>query len=336
MIQKKTIGLIMSFFLVYSLAAGLCGCDFFSGLFSKVAQNNTDIENAYKEYRKAIQAGDIDSLRKLVSREKAHELEGDNAEQMLKLVRVLYPPHATVTGTYVKGNAATLTASAVANGSTIRGIVHLLKEEGQWKVYEENWELKSADVSQKDSSVRIPEQAPPSQRAEEAASPLNDEVPAGAEGEAVIVKDGIKETYVLKTGFFSETRFKDPRRAEIQFQFPGEEFSNARRIEMTLDATRTGRHYADGKAINDSMFHDKELNIGEKTPKGRTAIFRFVADGGQIFPPKSSCTINITSSYTGTPNGVFAGEVSDCTVHSAGIDYNISSVIFMMRGVPSH
>jgi hypothetical protein len=104
---------------------------------------------------------------------------------------------------------------------------------------------------------------------------------------------------------------------------------------MTLDATRSGTHYADGKAINESMFNRKELNIGEQTPDGRTAIFRFIADGGQIFPPKDSCVINITSSYSGTPNGAFAGEISNCTVHSAGIDYNISSLIFIMRGVPS-
>jgi len=459
----------------------LYGCDTISGIFSK---KDTDVENAYNEYREALKSGDIELLKKHISQERARELEGDNAAAMLELAKSLSPPHVSVTGTYVKGNAATLTASALDKGSSMQGIVHLLKENGTWKVYEEKWEMKfgmidspsQAPVSREetlppnvvrpsnfneligtwkgqeigdgsewvfsfgqgynvnvegphnswyrgkaaihwdlgassDGSVKVPPgagvldvdisesssgehvgktslgafaiyggtmklcggepgktQRPTTfedkgnfrcfeltriSKEHEALeiqpddtvqvrepiptqpSYIPEKKDSGATGEAVIVKDGVKETYKLKTGFFSETRFGDPKRAKIEFQVPADEFSNARRIEMILDATKSGIHYADGKAINESMFNRKELNIGEQTPNGRTAIFRFLADGGQIFPPKDSCIINITSSYSGTPNGVFAGELSDCTVHSAGIDYNISSVIFIMRGVPS-
>jgi hypothetical protein len=338
MIKKQTIRIVISFLIVYAFVTSLHGCDFLSGLLSKKAAKDTAVENAYKEYRKALKAGDIESLKKLISQERVHELEGDNAAIILKLARSLSPPQVSVTGTYVKGNAATLTASAGAMGSNMKGIVHLLKENGKWKIYEEKWEVKLGmkDLREQVTTEQSSEQFTSEQISEEAVPPSKETTPEGATGEAVIVKDGVKETYPLKTGFLSETRFDNPKRAEIQFQFPGEEFSNARRIEMTLDATKAGTHYADGKAMNDSMFNQKELNIGEQTPDGRTAIFRFVADGGQIFPPKDACVINITSSYTGTPNGVFAGEISNCTVHSAGIDYNISSVIFMMRGVPSH
>lgn len=335
MIQKQGIKILVSFFVYCALLMNLYGCDTISGIFSK---KHTDVENAYKEYREALKSGDIESLKKHISQERVHEFDGDNAATILELARELSPSHVHVTGTYVKGNAATLTVSAVEKGSAINGIVHLLKENGTWKIYEDNWEVK---IGMTDTSEQVPteqtlEQFPSEQISEEAGPPSKEAAPEGATGEAVIVKDGVKEVYPLNTGFFSETRFDDPKKAEIQFQFPGEEFSNARRIEMTLDATKAGTHYADGKAINDSMFHDKELNIGEQTPEGRTAIFRFVADGGQIFPPKDACVINITSSYTATPNGVFAGEISDCIVHSAGIDYNISSVIFIMRGVPYH
>jgi len=159
--------------------------------------------------------------------------------------------------------------------------------------------------------------------------------PAAA-GEAFLTRDGVQETYILKTGFFSDTRFKDPKTATVMFQIPAEEHSNARRIEITLDATRAGKHYADGKTINDSMFRGSPLNIGEATSNGITASLKYVADGGQIFPPRDSCTITITSPYSGTPDGVFAGEVSHCVVHSAGIDHTLSSVKFRMTGVPSH
>ena len=481
MTQQYVIKAIISVLIFFALLMSLYGCDTISGIFSK---KDTDVENAYKEYRKALKSGDIESLKRHISQQRAHELEGDNAATMLELANALSPLHVNVTGTYVKGNAATLTASAVVPGGSMQGIVHLLKENGTWKVYEENWEAKSGmtnssrqapypqeevlppnvvrptnfneligtwegqeisdssdwvfDFGQSynvyvkgphnlwyrgkaaihwdlgassDGSVKVPPGAgildvdiieassgeyigktslgafaiygntmklcggepgkakrpttfedkgnfrcfkltkiskepealeiQPDDRVTEKApfasqpSAIPEEKASGATGEAIIVKDGLKETYKLKTGFFSETRFDDPKRAQIEFQVPAEEFSNARRIEMILDATKSGIHYADGKAINESMFNRKELNIGEQTPNGRTAVFRFLADGGQIFPPKDACIINITSSYTGTPNGVFAGEVSDCIVNSAGIDYNISSVIFVMRGVPS-
>jgi hypothetical protein len=154
-------------------------------------------------------------------------------------------------------------------------------------------------------------------------------------GEAIVVKDGMTETYPLVTGFFSDTRFANPSRATIQFQAPAPEHSNARRIEITLDATRTGTHFADGKTLSGSFMGEDKIRIGESSSEGYIASFRWVADGGQIFWPKTSCVITITSAYNGSASGVFSGEVHDCPVHSAGIDYTISSMKFTMRGMPS-
>jgi hypothetical protein len=158
---------------------------------------------------------------------------------------------------------------------------------------------------------------------------------AEATGEAIIVRDGVQETFLLKTGFFSETRFADPTKAKIEFQIPADKHSNARRIEIALNATKAGNHYVDGKAMTESMFGRSTINIGEPTPNGSTAAFQYIADGGQIFPPEESCTFLITSPYQGSPDGIFAGELSDCVVHSAGINYHIASVKFTVRGVPS-
>lgn len=154
-------------------------------------------------------------------------------------------------------------------------------------------------------------------------------------GEAIVVKDGMTETYPLVTGFFSDTRFANPARAIIQFQAPAPEHSNARRIEITLDATKTGGHFADGKLLSESFMGEDKVRIGERGPQGYNASFRWVADGGQIFWPKTSCVITITSAYTASASSVFSGEVHDCPVHSAGIDYTISSLKFTMRGAPS-
>lgn len=223
----------------------------------------------------------------------------------------------------------------------MKGIVHMLREDGKWKVYEEKWDMNiQGGTSEMAKSEGQGTSATPGEMSQGESMPSEQAVETGkkpdAQGEAVIVRDGVQETYVLKTAFFSDTRFKEPKKAVIEFQIPGGEHSNARRIRMTLDATRDGRHYVDGKLASDSFMNEEKLRIGESTSRGFTANFQYIADGGQIFYPKDSCDIVVTSPYTGSTGGVFAGEVSDCMVHSAGIDHSISSVKFTMRGLPSH
>jgi len=196
------------------------------------------------------------------------------------------------------------------------------------------FELRRTSPAPASAAGATQQTAQPSQPAKPAAeSPFSKQDP-GVTGEAVVVKDGKAETFPVKTGFFSDTRMAQPARATVQFQVGGGENSNGRRIELTLDATKTGAHYADGKLLNDNFMSSDKIRIGERTPQGYTASFRWYNDGGQIWWPKTSCIINVTSAYTGTPSSVFAGEIRDCPVHSAGIDYTINSVKFTMRGAP--
>lgn len=462
--------------LIFALMAS--GCDSITNLFSGSGRN-AEIEKAYLDYRSAMTAGDIQALRNLVVKQKARELDAPEAGQMLALARAMYPANATITGVTVQGDTATLTASGPVAGGSMEGIVHLLKEDNAWKVYDEKWEMKigmaqpqassgqsdarrpyeyqkitgtwkgheagqstddweftlggaydlaatgpggqhyQADAMVDDSlgaeggSLRVlPGGAPFDLRITASSSaseigkislgsyklmgdtlqlcggepglmkrtsnfassggircfelkrtsgpiemqtapqpaaepslpqPVSPQTGASSfskqdpnvSGEALVVKDGQTETYPLVTGFFSDTRFTNPSRATIQFQAPGPAHSNARRIEITLDATKTGSHVADGKSLSESFMGEDKIRIGEHGPQGYLASFRWVADGGQIFWPKTSCVISITSAYTGSASSVFSGEVHDCPVHSAGIDYTISSLKFTMRGAPS-
>jgi len=156
----------------------------------------------------------------------------------------------------------------------------------------------------------------------------------GATGAAEVVLDGVAQTYPLYSGFPADTRFADPRRATIQFK--PESWSNGSAgLRLTLDATAVGRHYADGKAIHDMMFNGGQLQVGQDGERGRAAVLQWIADGGQVFPPKAGCAIEITSPYTGQPDSVFQGRISGCTVHSAGIDRQLASVTFAMHGAPA-
>jgi hypothetical protein len=151
-------------------------------------------------------------------------------------------------------------------------------------------------------------------------------------GKAHVMKDGSPVTYELATGFFSDTRFENPRRATVEFRSAGaDEFSNAERIEITLDATRRGIHFLDGPAINAAMFDGPPIAVGEDSPTGVIASMRFVAEGGQVFPPKDLCFITVKTAWSGAPGSVFAGSVSSCTMHSAGIDRVIGSMDFEVR-----
>jgi len=334
---KKIEDFMRAAIIILTVCFAATGCDFISGFFSK---KDKAVENAYMDYRKAFLAGDVESLKNFVSKRKVQELEGEQAASMLQIARAFSPPQATVTGTAVEGDAATLTVTAEAQGGTMKGIVHMLREDGKWKVYEEKWDMRiqfGGEVAKSEGQGTPPAPGEISQgQSVPSEQPAETGKKGDAQGEAVIVRDGVQETYILKTGFFSDTRFKDPRKAVIEFQIPGGEHSNARRIRMTLDATRDGRHYVDGKLASESFMNEEKLKIGESTSRGFTANLQYIADGGQIFYPKDSCDIVVTSPYSAAPDGFFSGDVSDCIVHSAGIDHNISSVKFTMRGIPSH
>jgi hypothetical protein len=83
------------------------------------------------------------------------------------------------------------------------------------------------------------------------------------------------------------------------------------------------------------MFNGGNVQIGQHDGRGRAAVLQWIADGGQVFPPKEGCEIEVTSPYTGDPDSVFQGIISGCTVHSAGIDRRLASVKFAMHGTPS-
>lgn len=167
---------------------------------------------------------------------------------------------------------------------------------------------------------------------EEALEPPSTE--GNGPGEATLLLDGIAEKYILKVGFFYDTKLKDPTQATLHFEHPAPKNSNARRILLTLDATQRGRHSANGQDIHDSMFNDKPVKVGEMKDGARAAILKWQADGGQVFPPKigTTCEINVVSPYTGEADSELVITIGDCPIHSAGIDRTLGNVKLKVRG----
>jgi WD40 repeat protein len=139
--QKGIVLIAMACFL-----AVLGGCDFLSGVFSKVStiffSDEKEVQEAYMEYMNAKKAGDIESLKKLIVQEKARELEGEKGTQMLKAVQAFSPAVVAITGTQISGDRATLTLQAEAGGGVMKGEVRLIREDSRWKVNEEKWDMK--------------------------------------------------------------------------------------------------------------------------------------------------------------------------------------------------
>lgn len=163
-----------------------------------------------------------------------------------------------------------------------------------------------------------------------AASQAAGALPISGEAEATI--DGVREILLLRTDAESSTDLVNPQRLTLQFQAHGPKFPGARRIELTIDGTRKGRHRADGFVYLDNLFIREKVPVGSEGGREPAAILLYIADGGRIFPPRVSCRVTVSSTYGNHEHISLEGSVSDCIVDSAGESHVISSVVFSVRG----
>jgi WD40 repeat protein len=125
-------------FVILMLLINALGCDFIKKVISS---SNKDIESAYLEYREALMDGDISLIKKRIVSRNLHEFDGEDAEIKIELIRELYPVNISVDTITKDNNTATLEAFAEVEGGIIKGIVHLEKEDGDWKISEEQWDM---------------------------------------------------------------------------------------------------------------------------------------------------------------------------------------------------
>ena len=99
---------------------------------------------AYMEYCKAITAGNMDALRKLVSADRAKQMDDPEFKKMFPMIQSMQAKDIKITGGTMTGNAATLnvTGKDSMGGGVSTGTIDMVMEDNQWKVKQDSWKSK--------------------------------------------------------------------------------------------------------------------------------------------------------------------------------------------------
>ena len=96
----------------------------------------------YQEYVKALDAKDVNTLKKVLAAEVAKELDGPDKDEMLEFMQMGNPPKVEFQRITVTGDSAILILSAQDEGVELKGMIEFIKEGDQWKVMMCSWEEK--------------------------------------------------------------------------------------------------------------------------------------------------------------------------------------------------
>lgn len=109
---------------------------------SRGPTNEQAVNEAYTNYRKAIQDGNLEALKQCVSAEKNKEMKGEDSQQKLGLIKQLMPKEVKIVKITIENDKAVLEVQAGMAGQSMNGKVDLVKEAGRWKIFKESWEMK--------------------------------------------------------------------------------------------------------------------------------------------------------------------------------------------------
>ena len=96
---------------------------------------------AYLEYCKAMTDGNKDALKKLVSAERAKQMDSPDFEQMFPMIQSMMAKDIKVTGGTMTSKEANLTAEGKdgMSGQVSKGEIHMVLEDKHWKVEKDSW-----------------------------------------------------------------------------------------------------------------------------------------------------------------------------------------------------
>jgi hypothetical protein len=96
---------------------------------------------AYLEYVKAMKDGKMDVLKKLVSADRAKQMDDPEFPKMFPMIQALMAQDIKVTGGTMTSKEANLTAEGKGSMSDgpAKGEIHMVLEDKKWKVEKDSW-----------------------------------------------------------------------------------------------------------------------------------------------------------------------------------------------------
>ncbi len=106
-----------------------------------VKGDGTPAAAAYADYYKALMAGDIPTLKKLIIKENAEQLDDETAGMIVDMAQSFHPKEIEIVTVNPTDSSAELKVTGNADGSQGTGTIEMVVEDGQWKVATDKWKF---------------------------------------------------------------------------------------------------------------------------------------------------------------------------------------------------
>lgn len=106
-----------------------------------VKGDGTPAAAAYADYYKALMSGDIPTLKKLIIKENAEQLDDETAAMIVSMAQTFHPKEIEIVTVSPTDSQAELKVTGNADGSQGTGTIEMVVEDGQWKVATDKWKF---------------------------------------------------------------------------------------------------------------------------------------------------------------------------------------------------
>ena len=97
----------------------------------------------YAAYYKALMAGDISEVKRLIVKKNSEQLDGEEANLFLDIVKTTHPRDIEIVKTDISNKSAILTIKGSMDDLQGTGTVNMVVEDGQWKIETDKWSFKN-------------------------------------------------------------------------------------------------------------------------------------------------------------------------------------------------
>jgi len=95
---------------------------------------------AYVQYCKAMDAGDVAALKKLMSADNVKDMDKPEFKQFFPIMRSMHAKEIKMKSGTIDGKTATILATGKdQNGKVTTGTITMIQEDNQWKMKEDAW-----------------------------------------------------------------------------------------------------------------------------------------------------------------------------------------------------